>query len=43
MEVKMSEEELQKLYELLEKITDENEKSALKHAISIIENYNHIY
>lgn len=39
----MSEKELERLYELLEKVTDENEKAALRHAIYIIETYNHIY
>jgi hemerythrin superfamily protein len=39
----MSEKELQRLYDLLEKVTDEDEKAALRHAIYIIENYNHIY
>lgn len=34
----MSEKELQKLYDLLEKVTNEDEKAALKHAIFIIEN-----
>lgn len=33
----MSENELQRLYDLLEKITDEDEKAALRHAIFIIE------
>jgi hypothetical protein len=33
----MSEKELQRLYDLLEKVTDENEKVALRHAIFIIE------
>ncbi len=39
----MSEKELQRLYDLLEKVIDEDEKAALKHAIFIIENYNHVY
>lgn len=39
----MSERELERLYELLEKVTDENEKAALCHAIYIIESNNHIY
>lgn len=39
----MSENELQRLYDLLEKLTNEEEKAALKHAIFIIENYNHVY
>lgn len=39
----MSEEELQRLYDLLEKMTDEDDKEALKHAIYIIESNNHIY
>lgn len=34
----MSEKELQRLYDILDKLTDENEKAALKHAIFIIEN-----
>lgn len=34
----MSEKELQRLYDLLEKVTDENEKAALRHAIYILEN-----
>lgn len=33
----MSEKELQRLYDLLEKLTDENDKAALRHAIFIIE------
>lgn len=36
----MSEKELQRLYDLLEKLTDENDKAALKHAIFIIESLN---
>lgn len=39
----MSEDELQRLYDLLEKVKDEDEKAALRHAIYIIENYNHVY
>lgn len=39
----MSEEELQRLYDLLEKMTDKDDKEALKHAIYIIESNNHIY
>ncbi len=39
----MSEQELQRLYDLLEKVTDENEKAALRHAIHIIESNNHVY
>ena len=39
----MNENELQRLYDLLEKATDADEKAALKHAIFIIENYNHVY
>ncbi len=39
----MSEEELQRLYDLLEKMTDEDDKATLKHAIYIIESNNHIY
>ena len=39
----MKENELQRLYDLLEKATDADEKAALKHAIFIIENYNHVY
>jgi hypothetical protein len=34
---------LQRLYDLLEHITNADEKAALKHAIFIIENYNHVY
>lgn len=41
--IPMSENELQRLYELLEEVTDEEVKAALKHAIFIIENYNHVY
>lgn len=33
----MSERELERLYDILEKLTDENEKAALKHSIFIIE------
>lgn len=33
----MSEKELQHLYDLLEKVKDEGEKAALRHAIFIIE------
>ncbi len=40
---KMSEKELQILEDLLEKLTDEDEKAVLKHAIFIIESNNHIY
>lgn len=36
----MSEKELQRLYDILDKLTDENEKAALRHAIYIIENMN---
>ena len=45
MEVKdnMSEQELQRLYDLLEKVTDEDEKAALRHAIYIIESNYHVY
>jgi hemerythrin superfamily protein len=39
----MSEKELQRLYDLLKKVTDEDEKAALKHAIYIIESCNHVY
>jgi hemerythrin superfamily protein len=39
----MSEKELQHLYNLLEKVKDEKEKAALRHAIFIIEQYNHVY
>ena len=39
----MSEKELQRLYDLLEKATDADDKAALKHAIFIVENYNHVY
>lgn len=38
----MGEKELQRLYDLLEKLTDEDEKAALKHAIFVIESNNHI-
>lgn len=34
----MSEKEIQRLYEILDKLTDENEIAALRHAIFIIEN-----
>ena len=33
----MSEKELNRLYDLLEKVKDEDEKSALRHAIFILE------
>lgn len=39
----MSEKELQRLYDLLEKLDDENEKAALRHAIHIIESNHHVY
>ena len=39
----MSEKELQRLYDLLEKAMDADEEAALRHAIFIIENYNHVY
>lgn len=39
----MSEKELDRLYDLLEKVTDENERAALRHAIHIIETYNYIH
>ena len=39
----MSEKELQHLYDLLKKVKDEEEKEALRHAIFIIEQYNHVY
>ena len=39
----MSEKELQYLYDLLKKVKDEEEKAALRHAIFIIEQYNHVY
>ena len=39
----MSEKELQHLYDLLERVTNEDEKAALRHAIYIIESNNHIY
>ena len=39
----MSEKELQHLYDLLKKVKDEEEKAALRHAIFIIEQYNHVY
>lgn len=39
----MSDDELQRLYDLIEKVVDENDKAALRHAIFIIENYNHVY
>lgn len=41
--VRMSEKELNKLYDLLEKLEDEEEKAALRHAIFIIETNGHIY
>lgn len=34
----MSEKELDRLYEILENLTDEEEKAALRHAIFILEN-----
>ncbi len=34
----MSEKEMERLYELLEKVADENEKAALRHAIYVLEN-----
>lgn len=37
----MSEKELQRLYELLEKLTDEDEIAVLRHAIFIIESNCH--
>lgn len=39
----MSERELQHLYDLLEKVKDEDEKAALSHAIFIIEQCKHVY
>lgn len=39
----MSEEEMERLYELLEKLEDENKKAALKHAIYVIESNYHVY
>lgn len=33
----MSEKELERLYDLLEKVTDPDEKAALRHAIFILE------
>lgn len=39
----MSEKELQRLYDLMEKVTDQNEKAALQHAIFIIESNGHFY
>ena len=46
----MREEELQRLYDLLlrtsdgrETVIDEEERAALRHAIFIIENNNHVY
>lgn len=38
----MREKELQRLYDLLEKVKNEEEKAALRHAIFIIEQ-NHVY
>ncbi len=39
----MSEEELQRLCDLIEKVQDANEKEALRHAIRIIEDNHHVY
>lgn len=39
----MSEKELERLYELSEKITNEDERAALRHAIYIIESNYHVY
>ncbi len=39
----MSEQELQRLYDLTEKVQDEDEKEALRHAICIIEDNHHVY
>ena len=39
----MSEKELQRLYDILERLTDENEIAALRHAIHVIESSNHVY
>lgn len=39
----MSEMELQRLYDILEHLTDENEIAALRHAIFIIESNNCVY
>lgn len=37
-EREMSEKEIQRLYDLLNKVTEPNEKAALRHAIIILEN-----
>lgn len=39
----MSEKELQRLYDLLERLNDEDEKAALRHAIHLIESNYHLY
>ncbi len=39
----MSEKEMQRLYNLLKKLTDEDEKAALRHAIFVIESNYHVY
>ena len=39
----MSEKETERLYELLEKAENENEKAALRHAIYVIESNYHVY
>ena len=39
----MSEKELQRLYDILEHLTDENEIAALRYAIFIIESNNCVY
>lgn len=36
----MNENEIQRLYDLLNKVTDPNEEVALRHAIIILENMN---
>lgn len=33
----MTQKEIERLYKILEKLTDENEKAALRHAIFILE------
>ncbi len=39
----MSKKEMEHLYDLMEKTTDEDEKAALRHAIYILETNHHIY
>lgn len=39
----MSKKELQRLYDLLEKVKNEEKKAALRHAIYIIESNYHVY